>query len=1204
VLAAVDVPPDLLGGRYQLLNELGRGAMGAVHRALDRATGRTVTLKRLQLADPGPGVPDDHALLASEFRLVASLRHPNIVSVLDYGFDADRQPYFTMDLLENAQTIIAAGRDRPLSVQVDLLVQVLRALDYLHHHGVVHRDLKPENILVVNGVVKLLDFGLSIRTDQSSSATGWAGTLRYSSPDLLHGASPSHQSDLFSTGLIAYELLTGAYPFVEDDPLALQLALERIPLPRADDVVDERLRPILARLLAINPAVRYPDATEVITDLACAIDPALAHEPAATRESLIQFAPLVGRQEELARLRTVLDDTREGHGAVWLIGGESGVGKSRLVDEIRTMALIESLPVVRTQGASHGGGPYHVWRDVVRHLLLRVELWDTELQVLKALVPDVSSIAGREIPPAPLVDAEAWQTRLLTTVETLVRRQPSPMVVILEDLHWVGSESVRMLAWLSSIASSLPILILGTFRNDETPALPDAVPGAQVLSLGRLAPEDVARLGEAMIGPAARRADLRSLLVRETEGIPFFVVEVVRSLAEGTDRLADIGSAGLPSRVHSGGMLRAVRRRLEHVPPEAMPALRTAAVIGRQIDRPLLAALHPNLDFDAWTGGCARACVLDVRDEAWQFGHDKLRDQVVLDLGDAERRSLHRLIATAIEQTRPLDQNATALAHHWGEAGDTTREARYSEQAGLIALESGACLEAVRYLDRAFDLLQAPGASAAPQPSRSVPGPRRARWSPAALLDRNRAIDPDGMGFHLGRLEAARSEAWHRLGEYARCRTHAERALQRFGQPRPPHSLAAVPATLGEICFRVAQIALRPRSTDARATVVAREVARVHSRLTDMFFYSLETNRVIWSILRQVNQCEPAGPSPELARGYAILSLLAASIPSPAIAERWALHALRVADRAGSAADMAWVLSRISIAGIQLARFDDAERALERALATATAVGDSHLRGECLITLGGAALYSGRSVRGLETFRAAYEVSDRSADERVAVVSKQGEADILLRLGHTDEAIACYRESLGRLDEATMKTEALWGFGMLGLAQLRRGDPAAAHDMAERALGHILATRPLAYWMQHGMAATCEVFVSLLAASGAGQPWSQADLARRARQACARLRVFSRHFVIARPAAHLWEGVRCLTIGRRRRGLHELRRALASAEQLRMPVESARTHLELGRHLGRETERTAHLERALADFDALGCAFDAAQARAALGSGA
>jgi serine/threonine protein kinase len=178
----------LIDARYQLINQLGQGGMGSVYRVLDRLTGRVVTLKRLKV-----DVPDDASrtasegrmALAREFQVLASLRHPNIISVLDYGFDEDQQPYFTMDLEENASTILEAGEGQPLAVQIELLVQTLRALLYLHRHGVIHRDLKPENIVVVKDQVKVLDFGLSVRRDGASAGgTDWAGTWLYMAPEI------------------------------------------------------------------------------------------------------------------------------------------------------------------------------------------------------------------------------------------------------------------------------------------------------------------------------------------------------------------------------------------------------------------------------------------------------------------------------------------------------------------------------------------------------------------------------------------------------------------------------------------------------------------------------------------------------------------------------------------------------------------------------------------------------------------------------------------------------------------------------------------------------------------------------------------------------------------------------------------------------------------------------------------------------------
>jgi eukaryotic-like serine/threonine-protein kinase len=612
--------------------------------------------------------------------------------VLDYGFDRG-QPFFTMELLTGADSILEAGEHERRTEQVSLLVQMLRALAYLHRRGILHRDLKPRNILVSEAQVKVLDFGLSSLRGQASNAFGsTAGTLAYMAPEVLLGEDPTEAADLYAVGVVAYEMFSGKHPF-ESDNLSVMIDNVLTAPPDFDTTgIEVPLALVLDRLLAKEPIMRYNDANDVIVDLGLSIGMQIAPETAATRESFLQSARLIGRDPELAILFDGMNRMLEGAGSAWLVGGESGVGKSRLVDELRVQALVRGATVMRGQAVSEGSRPYQLWRGTWRWLPLLVELNEEDDALIRAFIAD----------NAPTIDPEQTQTRLLRIFENILRREKQPIVLILEDLQWAGSESLSLLARLSKMVRDLPLMIIATYRDDEAPNLPQQFPDAQLLKLNRLSEKDIAVLSEAMLGEGGREPHIVDLLKRETEGNVYFIVEVVRALAEEVGRLDRIAVATLPSGVFVGGMRRVVQRRLDRVPAWAHPLLRVAAVAGRELDLRLLREAAPDTDLDAWLLAVANAAVIEAQGDQWYFAHDKLRTGVIDVLSEEERCAVHGTVASAIEAISP-DQ-AAALAYHWGRAGDHEREMYYTLIAGEQSLRVGAYREAVKLLERALEL--------------------------------------------------------------------------------------------------------------------------------------------------------------------------------------------------------------------------------------------------------------------------------------------------------------------------------------------------------------------------------------------------------------------------------------------------------------------------------------------------------------------
>jgi tetratricopeptide (TPR) repeat protein len=1221
-----EAKPELVGRRYRILELIGHGGMGSVYRAQDRLGG-VVALKRLRHAvtdmqqdvttHAGGGIlPEEMALaLAHEFRTLASLRHPNIISVLDYGFDAFQQPYLAMDLLERPRTIVAAGAKQPLAVQIELLVQMLRAIAYLHRWGIIHRDLKPANVLVVDQLVKVLDFGIASSRDRGSWIKGTAGTLGYLAPEVLCGELATERADLYAVGVIAHEVFCGYPPFQTDTtgvsatvPVQMNRLSPTMGAPlMLPDHLPPRLGKLIERLLATEPADRFASAEEVIVALCELSDQPVPPETAASRESFLQAARFVGRARERERLADLITQGLAGRGSAWLISGESGVGKSRLLDEVRALALVRGAIVLRGQAVGEGGSPYLMWRPVLRWLALLSELQESEASILKPLVPDIEALLGRPVPDPIDIDAEVAQARLFSLVEDVLARQRQLVLVMIDDLQWADRESVKLLARLSALAPRAPLVLLGTYRDDERPGLPTELPAMQVLKLQRLAAEEIADLTQSMLGHEGRRPEVVELLQRETEGNPFFLVEVVRAMAESSGHLETGDQAAAQSLPFLRGVHQVVGRRLERVPPAARPLLDVAAVIGRQIDLDLLRVLAPEVDLESWLMTCAAAAVLEVGDGEWRFAHDKLRQGVLARIESLSRPGLHRRIAQAIEKVYgDADDKTAALAYHWGEAGEREKEAHYAQLAGEQALRVGACQAASSFLGRALELVSAMPDEASPgrEPAARAEGASAGRPAPVyqrvgqklggaigAVLGLDSRVQRHDRRFRLGHLEALLAETHFQLGDMAACRAHAERALRHFGRPMPRTMAGWVDGTLRQVATRILQ-ELRPSSfveTSPEYRQVLTEASHLQSRLTDAFIYTQEALPMLWSGLRMLNLCEPAGPSPDLARGYTVMAVTAGTIPLHWVAEAWSQRALSVVESTGNAADIAYVLCRNGVYATYLARWQAVEMWMKRAIAIVDDVGDFRLAEECRSLLSLVQIYQGK-------FEACLPLAawiENSARRRGSVQTQHWgplqQAAALVRLGRPQAAITALEPVLPWMDQHGGSAEAILAYGPLALAHLRRGDREAARRAGNRVLDIIRTTKPIAHWNQIGLGATAEVFLHLW--ETAATTAERESMAWAARQTVDGLRAFARVFPFGQPFALLWQGSEEWLSGRRDAALGTWQHAITEAERLTMPYEEARARLELGRrlapddmarknHLGRACEILAELKAA------------------------
>lgn len=275
--------PRLLGGRYELDGVVGRGGMAEVYRARDIRLDRIVAIKTLR-----SDLARDHTFQARfrrEAQSAASLNHPAVVAVYDTGEDltdgSTPVPYIVMEYVDGRTLRDLLRQDRRLLPEraVELVDGILRALDYSHRGGIVHRDIKPANVMITRaGDVKVMDFGIArAMADSAATMTQTAqviGTAQYLSPEQARGERVDARSDLYSTGCVLYELLTGQPPFTGDSPVAIayqHVREEPIPPSQIDPEIPQWADAIVLKAMTKDPAHRYQSAAEMRADIARAM---------------------------------------------------------------------------------------------------------------------------------------------------------------------------------------------------------------------------------------------------------------------------------------------------------------------------------------------------------------------------------------------------------------------------------------------------------------------------------------------------------------------------------------------------------------------------------------------------------------------------------------------------------------------------------------------------------------------------------------------------------------------------------------------------------------------------------------------------------------------------------------------------------------------------------------------------------------------
>jgi DNA-binding SARP family transcriptional activator/RecA/RadA recombinase len=483
------------------------------------------------------------------------------------------------------------------------------------------------------------------------------------------------------------------------------------------------LRRLEADMLAQAPSLDWRPAPTVP-----AAEPVAAPEPAPApgpHEEAGGEQPLVGRVAEVDRLRVVLARVAAGRGGVVVVGGEPGIGKTRLAEELVAEARARGYRAAWGGSLEGGGTPaYWPWVAVVRDLAGSAdpaglaEAMGPGAGELAQVVPEVKELAGTMEAPA-VVDPETARLRLFEAVAgllgALARR--SPLLVVLDDLQWADSASLQLLGFLGGRLRATPLLVAATYRPAEVgadhplAAALAALARHQVverLDLAGLAEDEVGRLIASTTGAAADPRVVAVIRAR-TEGNPFFVAELARLLAAEHDLRPEAVARAVPA-----GVRDVVRRRLARLPEQTTALLSLAAVAGQEFELRVLeaaAGLEPERALELVEAALAAGLVTEDADVVgrFRFSHDLVRETVAEELSALRRARLHARLAEAVEaDAGGGDGRAVVLAHHFFHAVPATgpeRAVAWAVRAAEVEAARLAHEQAEHQLGRALGLV-------------------------------------------------------------------------------------------------------------------------------------------------------------------------------------------------------------------------------------------------------------------------------------------------------------------------------------------------------------------------------------------------------------------------------------------------------------------------------------------------------------------
>ncbi len=704
---------EIFGKRYQVLDKIGEGGMGRVYKVYDTVLEKKLALKEMSRSH----IESPVALLRfkNEFRIMSEFMHPDTVRVYDFGTSTEKTPFMTMEYVEGKNLSELSN----LSVEqvVDLLIKIARALGYIHSRLYVHRDLKPDNIkLLEDGSINLLDYGLMSQLGVPSSGK-ISGTIYYLAPEVITGGFIDEGTDLYSLGVIGYELLTGTRPFTGSRHNILKGHLKVKPdnPSKLKPEIPARVSDIIMKLLEKDKDKRYRNTQRLLEDLLIIAGKEEPIETVKQKQGYIYSSKLIGRDQELKEFRKILDMTAQGKGGSIFIGAPAGLGKTRLMNEMKTLAELEEIHTVFPERRGSGGRVFGLIEELLHQTApLAASEKPEESELLTTTIDKLKNLLKDE-------EAGAKQDEIVKQLKVLFSgfTDQSPMALFLDDLQWVDQKSLQVLNDILRMTVDHSLIIVCGFRNDEvdkTSPLWHTVEEkiTHYMELLPLTFYQTSLLIDNLLYPTEVSSSFKDYCFRNSGGNVFDLLEFMRHLVtEGHLTISgnkwlepvNIDEISLPETIE-GRMI----KRINSLGEKIRILAETASILQDDLNLESwfeISSYNTDEFYNSIDLLTQNQVMVKVEND-YRFSHDKIQNILYINLYEDDKKTLHKKAAEFFETKNDHEnqQLINIIAKHYVKAGDKYKAIEFSLKAAALAEKAGADWEAFAHFKNAVRFLE------------------------------------------------------------------------------------------------------------------------------------------------------------------------------------------------------------------------------------------------------------------------------------------------------------------------------------------------------------------------------------------------------------------------------------------------------------------------------------------------------------------